>query len=67
MSDYMSAQTHIQVRKGPLNAPLGHHAESVSRQMRVQELRRQVAAGTYQVHPQRLALKILVKALSART
>jgi anti-sigma28 factor (negative regulator of flagellin synthesis) len=67
MSDYMSAQTHVQVRKGPANAPLGGHAESVSRHMRVQELRRQVADGTYQIHPQRLALKILVKALRDQT
>ncbi len=67
MSEYMAARTDIQVHKGPQRAPLGENAEAVSRQMRVQELRRQVAEGTYKVHPQRLALKILVKALRDRT
>ena len=67
MSEYMGAHTDHQLRKGPQKAPLGDHAESVSRHMRVQELRRQVAEGTYKVHPQRLALKILVKALHVRT
>jgi anti-sigma28 factor (negative regulator of flagellin synthesis) len=31
--------------------------------MRVEDLRRMVASGAYKVSPQRLALKILVKAL----
>jgi len=39
------------------------NAEAVARQMRVQTLRQLVANGTYKVSPQRLALKILVKAL----
>jgi anti-sigma28 factor (negative regulator of flagellin synthesis) len=63
MSEYMAAQTDLQVRKGPLSAPSTASAESVSRRIRVEELRRQVSEGTYKVHPQRLALKILVKAL----
>jgi anti-sigma28 factor (negative regulator of flagellin synthesis) len=63
MSDYMAASTEIQLRKGPRSAPGVEDATSVSRRIRVEELRRQVAEGTYKVHPQRLALKILVKAL----
>jgi len=59
----MAAQIEIQVRKGPKLAPVAESAWSVSRQLRVEQLRRQVAEGTYKVHPQRLALKILVKAL----
>jgi anti-sigma28 factor (negative regulator of flagellin synthesis) len=67
MSEYMAAQTDVQVRKGPLSAPATASAESVSRRMRVAELRKQVAQGTYTVYPQRLALKILVKALRNQT
>jgi len=67
MSEYMAASTHIEVRKGPLSAPAAVNAESVCRRIRVEELRRQVAEGTYKVAPQRLALKILVKALRDRT
>jgi anti-sigma28 factor (negative regulator of flagellin synthesis) len=37
--------------------------ENISRQARVEELRQLVAKGAYKVSPQRLALKILVKAL----
>lgn len=67
MSEYMAVRTDSQVRKGPHGAPLGNNAAAVSRQIRVQELRRQVAQGTYKVYPQRLALKILVKALRDQT
>jgi len=67
MCGYMAATTHTQLRKGPASAPVVDNPASVSRQMRVEELRRQVAAGNYQVSPQRLALKILVKALRDRT
>jgi anti-sigma28 factor (negative regulator of flagellin synthesis) len=67
MSEYMAAQTDVQVRKGPLSAPATASAHAVSRRMRVAELRRQIADGTYTVYPQRLALKILVKALRDRT
>jgi len=35
----------------------------MDRRARVEHLRQMVAKGTYQVSPQRLALKILVKAL----
>jgi anti-sigma28 factor (negative regulator of flagellin synthesis) len=63
----MPASNDLQLRKGPLSAPSGGNAESVSRRMRVEELRRQVAQGTYKVYPQRLALKILVKALRDRS
>jgi anti-sigma28 factor (negative regulator of flagellin synthesis) len=67
MSDYMAASISSQLRKGPHSAPLADSAESVSRQLRVEQLRRQVADGTYKVHPQRLALKILVRALRDRS
>jgi anti-sigma28 factor (negative regulator of flagellin synthesis) len=39
------------------------YTEAIDRQMRVQHLRQMVAQGAYKVSPQRLALKILVKAL----
>jgi anti-sigma28 factor (negative regulator of flagellin synthesis) len=42
---------------------MGTHAADISRQARIEELRQMVAAGQYQVQPQRLALKILVRAL----
>ncbi len=67
MCGYMAASTDLQVRKGPVSAPAVNHAESVSRRMRVEELRRQVVEGTYKVSPQRLAFKILVKALRDQT
>jgi len=35
----------------------------IARQSRVEQLRRMVAAGQYQVDPYKLALKIMVKAL----
>jgi anti-sigma28 factor (negative regulator of flagellin synthesis) len=59
----MAPSENIQYRKAPAKAPLGMNADAVARQMRVQNLRRLVASGTYKVSPQRLALKILVKAL----
>jgi anti-sigma28 factor (negative regulator of flagellin synthesis) len=39
---------------------------AVARQTRVEELRQAVANGSYKVSPQRLALRILVKALQER-
>jgi anti-sigma28 factor (negative regulator of flagellin synthesis) len=51
----------------PHNTPVRGDVEGLARQMRVQELRRQVAEGTYKVHPQRLALRILVKAVHNKT
>jgi anti-sigma28 factor (negative regulator of flagellin synthesis) len=62
----MALSENIRVRKAPSAAPLGARAESVARQCRVEELRRLVAKGQYKVSPQRLALKILVKALNQR-
>ena len=59
----MAPSENFQLRKAPAKAPLGMNADAVARQMRVQHLRRLVANGTYKVSPQRLALKILVKAL----
>jgi anti-sigma28 factor (negative regulator of flagellin synthesis) len=59
----MASSENLQLRKAPAKAPLGLNADAVARQMRVQHLRKLVASGTYKVSPQRLALKILVKAL----
>jgi anti-sigma28 factor (negative regulator of flagellin synthesis) len=42
---------------------IGAQAADLSRQARIEELRQMVAAGQYQVQPQKLALKILVRAL----
>jgi anti-sigma28 factor (negative regulator of flagellin synthesis) len=42
---------------------MGTHGADISRQARIEELRQMVAAGQYQVQPQKLALKILVRAL----
>jgi anti-sigma28 factor (negative regulator of flagellin synthesis) len=44
-------------------APLDTRPEVVTREMRVEELRRLVARGDYKVDPQRLALRILCRAL----
>ena len=66
MSSHMAASTDLQLRKGPPSAAAGANPESVSRHLRVEELRRQIAQGTYKVYPQRLALKILVQALRSR-
>jgi flagellar biosynthesis anti-sigma factor FlgM len=59
----MTPSVDTQLRKGPAAAPLGARAGAVARQIRVQQLRQAIAQGTYKVNPQRLALKILVKAL----
>ena len=49
------------------NAPqLATRTEALNRQARVEELRQLMARGQYRVSPQRLALKILVKALRKR-
>ena len=45
-------------------APLSHtRPEMITREMRVEELRRMVARGDYKVDPQRLALRVLCRAL----
>ena len=62
----MARLEQLQLRKGPAKAPLGMNADAVARQIRVQHLRHLVASGAYKVSPQRLALKILVKALRER-
>lgn len=59
----MTLSEDVRVRKGPARAPLGASADKIARQMRVLQLRELVASGGYKVSPQRLALKILVKAL----
>lgn len=63
MKHSMTLSEELRIRKGPAHAPLGANADRVARQMRVEDLRRMVASGAYKVSPQRLALKILVKAL----
>jgi anti-sigma28 factor (negative regulator of flagellin synthesis) len=44
----------------------GTQDTDISRQARIEELRQMVAAGRYQVQPEKLALKILVRALKRR-
>ncbi len=45
---------------------IGARGADISRQARVEELRQMVAAGRYQIQPEKLALKILVLALKRR-
>ena len=59
----MAPSENLQLRKGPARAPLGMNADQVARRIRVEQLRQMVAEGEYKVSPQRIALKILVKAL----
>jgi anti-sigma28 factor (negative regulator of flagellin synthesis) len=42
---------------------IGEQDADISRQARIEELRQMVASGRYQVQPQKLALKILVRAM----
>jgi anti-sigma28 factor (negative regulator of flagellin synthesis) len=51
-----------QVRKHPTTASVCPPIEVSARALRIEELRRLVARGAYKVDPQRLALRILVKA-----
>lgn len=55
----------IGTRRGPRTANLIAAASQgdVDHAARIEELRQMVASGQYQVEPQRLALKILVRAL----
>ena len=62
----MALSEQLRIRKQPAHAPFGANAEAIDRQSRVEQLRQMVARGTYKVSPQRLALKILVKALQER-
>ena len=62
----MALSENLRIRKGPASAPLGVNADVIARQVRVEHLRQLVAKGAYKVSPQRLALKILVKALRER-
>jgi anti-sigma28 factor (negative regulator of flagellin synthesis) len=45
---------------------IGARGADISRQARIEELRQMVAAGRYQVQPEKLALTILVLALKRR-
>ena len=60
----MALSIDHRVQKSPHSAPPAAHPEVVARQVRVEDLRRLVAKGAYQVSPQRLALRILVKSLN---
>ena len=62
----MALSEQFQLRKQPAKAPPGANVRAIARQTRVEELRQAVANGSYKVSPQRLALKILVKALQER-
>lgn len=62
----MTGTGRLSARKGLSKTRMalaGTPAEQIARQARVQELRQLVAAGRYRVEPNRLALKILVRAL----
>lgn len=61
----MTVTGRLRSRKGPKAAAAIASAQGVdfARQARVAELRRLVASGGYRVEPQKLALKILVRAL----
>jgi anti-sigma28 factor (negative regulator of flagellin synthesis) len=58
----------IGTRRGPRSANIVASAPDgdVSRASRVEELRQMVASGRYQIQPQKLALKMLVRALKRR-
>ena len=62
----MALSEQLRTRKQPARAPMGANADAIDRQSRVEQLRQMVVKGTYKVSPQRLALKILVKALQER-
>jgi anti-sigma28 factor (negative regulator of flagellin synthesis) len=59
----MARAGQIQPNKETKSPQVVGRMENISRQARVEELRQLVAKGAYKVSPQRLALKILVKAL----
>jgi anti-sigma28 factor (negative regulator of flagellin synthesis) len=61
----MALSEQLRLRKPPARAPLAANGETMDRQARVAQLRQMVAEGAYRVSPQRLALKILVRALRA--
>jgi anti-sigma28 factor (negative regulator of flagellin synthesis) len=63
---FMSATDRLRTRKGPSKAVLSTSPAMIARQSRVEEIRRLVAAGKYRVEPQKLALKILTRALRER-
>jgi anti-sigma28 factor (negative regulator of flagellin synthesis) len=44
----------------------GARDADISRQARIEELRQAVATGRYQIQPEKLALRILVRALKRR-
>ncbi len=62
----MAFSENLRSRKQPAKAPLGANPEVIARQVRVERLRQLFASGNYRVSPQRLALRILVKALRQR-
>jgi len=65
----MASTSGTRLRSGStkdfVGAP-GEEGADISRQARIEELRQMVAAGRYQIQPQKLALKILVLSLKRR-
>ena len=65
MARTSGSRLHTGSTKGLVGA-LGAEGADISRQARIEELRQMVAAGRYQIQPQKLALKILVLSLKRR-
>jgi anti-sigma28 factor (negative regulator of flagellin synthesis) len=63
MSGFMAPSKVTREPRATIAAPPSASAEVVARQVRVEELRRLVAKGAYQVDPRRMALRIFVKAM----
>jgi anti-sigma28 factor (negative regulator of flagellin synthesis) len=59
----MTLAGQIRLRKGPVSAPISADDGNIAHETRVENLRRLIAKGAYRIHPQKLALKILVKTL----
>ena len=60
---FTGRQTSRKVAPGKRGISETQTGEQIARAVRVEELRRLVAAGRYQVEPQKLAMSILARAL----
>jgi anti-sigma28 factor (negative regulator of flagellin synthesis) len=60
---FTGRQTSRKVAPGKRGISETQTGEQIAREVRVEELRRLVAAGRYQVEPQKLAMSILARAL----
>jgi hypothetical protein len=65
MYESMAHAGQVQPEKSRKTAQADERPEVLSRQARVQELRRLVLCGEYEIDSRRLALKIMAKALRA--